>query len=98
MQHLSGATLDYPAYLDHLAALIDARQETALLQPVMQRLLALGQALCPCQGLYDLIAGRRLQEQITSDHPTDAAALRNPLLACRFESPPPDTWRFWRGA
>ena len=62
MQNLSGVTLERPAHLNHLAAFIDARQKAALLQPVMQSLLAHCQTIGPRQDLRDSIAGRWLQE------------------------------------
>lgn len=50
MQYLAGASLGRPTHLHHLAAWIDASQKAALPQPVVQRLLAQGQALGPRRG------------------------------------------------
>jgi hypothetical protein len=62
MQNLSGAALDGPAHLHHMAPLINASQKPALPQGVVQSLLAHGEALGARQGLGDLIAGHRVQE------------------------------------
>ena len=62
MQYLAGASLERPTHLHHLAAWIDASQKAALLQPVVQSLLAYRHALVTCHGLGNMITDGRLQE------------------------------------
>ena len=62
MQHLPGFPFHRPAHLHHLAAFIDASQDAAFPQPVMQSLLAHRQTLGPRDCLGGLIAGRWIQE------------------------------------
>src|SRR3954468_9115882 len=95
MQNLAGAALQRAAHLHHLAAMIDASQESVLPQPVMQSLLAHGQALDACQCLCNSITGDWIQEQIVSDYPTDATALRNQRGSSRAPPPAPEVRRFW---
>ena len=94
MQHLPRTAPECAADLHHLAGWIEAGQQPSFPQPVVQRLLTHRQALGARQGLGDLIAGRGLQEDIASCHPTNAGALRNPFLTRLLRTPTPSPRRF----
>ena len=62
MEYLSREAVQGPAHLYHLAADIDASQESAFSQSMPEGLLAHRETLNPGHLLSHLIAGHRLQE------------------------------------